>query len=103
MGYIVKEFKDGFSFDVFANDEFLQNVIVYNLNCKYDAYSNILKDLAIIGKNLTQTQFKELEKNSLYLGFDNYLPPAIQYEISEIIYQKIYNLFKKGYYDKYII
>ena len=66
MGYEVKEFRDGFSFDIFANDEFLQNVIVYNLNCKYDLYSNILKDLTIIGKNLTQTQFKELEKNSLY-------------------------------------
>lgn len=102
MGYVVKEFKDGFSFDVFANNEFLQNVIVYNLNCKYDLYSNILQDLNEIGKHLTQTQFKELEKNSLYLGFDNYLPPAIQYEISEIIYQKIYNLFKKGFYDNYI-
>ena len=31
MSYKVKEFKDGFSFDVFANGEFLQNVIVYNL------------------------------------------------------------------------
>lgn len=103
MIYTVKEFKDGFSFDVFANREYLQNVIIYNLNSKYDLYSNILQDLKEIGKDLTQTKFNELEKNSLYLGFDNYLPPSVQYEISEIIYQKIYKLFKKGFYDKYII
>ena len=103
MGYVVKEFKDGFSFDIIANEEFLQNVIVYNLNAKYGLYSNILQDLKEIGKDLTQIEFKELEKNSLYLGFDIYLPPSVQYEISGIIYQKIYKLFKKGFYDKYII
>lgn len=102
MGYTVKEFKDGFSFDVFANGEFLQNVIVYNLNCSYTGYSNILQEFIRIGKGLTQKEFEKLDMYSLYLGFDNYLPPTIQYEISEIIYQKIYNLFKKGYYDNYI-
>lgn len=103
MSYSVKEFKDGFSFDIFANGGFLQNVIVYNLNAKYTLYSNILQDLKAVGKDLTQIEFNELEKNSLYLGFDNYLPPSIQYKISELIYLRIYKLFKKGFYDRYIL
>lgn len=102
MGYVIKEYKDGFSFDIFAKGEFIQNIIVYNLNSSYTGYANILQELNEIGKDLTSEEFKELDRFSLYLGFDKYITPSKQFEISELIYNRIYKLFKKGYYDKYI-
>lgn len=102
MSYTVKEKDGGLSFDVFSKGKFLQNIIVYNLKDRYDSYANILQELNEIGKSLTQNEFKELDRFSLYLGLDTYITPSIQFEISEVIYNKIYLLFKKGYYDKYI-
>lgn len=98
MAYAIKEVNKN-SFDVFANDDFLQNVIVYNLNDKYDGFANILAELRELGKNITQREFKDLDKFSLKLGFDKHIEDKEYYKIHDALYQKIYTLFKKGFYD----
>ena len=96
---------DNGTFDVYSNEEFVSNFIVYNLNQELEHYVNISNEMPDIPKGLSKEDLLDLDRFSLKIASDGHIQDRIVERknsrgmflsyIEEEIYFRIYKNLEK--------